>query len=131
MLRRRGYRVELVANASEAVDAVRRDSHAAVLMDCRMPVLDGSAATAEIRRLEGDARRTPIIAMTAHATEGDRGRCIAAGMDDDLSKTLGADTLDAVLQRWLGATQAPVVGRSVLRRLARDVGDRGDRRRHL
>lgn len=118
MLRRRGYRVELVANASEAVDAVRRDSYAAVLMDCQMPVLDGSAATAEIRRLEGDARRTAIIAMIAHAMEGDRGRCIAAGMDDDLSKPLGADTLDAVLQRWLGATQAAVVDRSVLRRLA-------------
>ena len=61
--------------------------------------------------------------MTAHAMEGDRERCIAAGMDDYLSKPLHADDLDAVLQRWISATPPTVVDRSVLRSLARDVGE--------
>ena len=123
ILRRRGYRVDVVTHGAEAVDALRRETYAAVLMDCQMPVLDGYEATAEIRRLEGDARRTPIIAMTAHAMEGDRERCLEAGMDDYLSKPLHADNLDAVLRRWITATRPTVMDRSVLKALARAVGD--------
>src|SRR4051812_45801095 len=74
ILRRRGFTVEVAGNGEEAVDALRRQEFAAVLMDCQMPVLDGYEATTEIRRLEGDVRHTPIIAMTAHAMEGARER---------------------------------------------------------
>jgi PAS domain S-box-containing protein len=123
ILRRRGYRVVVAANGREAVDAVQRETFAAVLMDCQMPVLDGYAATEAIRRLEGDARRIPIIAMTAHAMEGDRERCLEAGMDDYLSKPLRADALAATLGRWMQATTPTVMDRSILRALARDVGD--------
>ena len=103
ILRRRGYRVDIVADGRAAVDAVRRETYAAVLMDCQRPALDGYAATAEIRRLERSARRTPIIAVTAHAMEGDRERCRAAGMDDHLGKPLLADALAATLRRWIAS----------------------------
>jgi PAS domain S-box-containing protein len=123
ILRRRGYRVVIVGDGRQAVEAIQRETYAAVLMDCQMPVLDGYAATGEIRRLEGDERHTPIIAMTAHAMEGDRERCLAAGMDDYLSKPLRADDLDTTLRRWIRPAEPAVMDRSVLRALSRDIGD--------
>jgi two-component system, sensor histidine kinase and response regulator len=102
MLDKRGYVSDLVANGREALAVLERGEHAAVMMDIQMPEIDGFEATARIRARETAGQHLPIIAMTASAMEGDRERCLQAGMDDYISKPLRPDELDAVLERWLG-----------------------------
>ena len=104
MLERLGYQVDVAADGLEAVEAASRYRYAAVLMDVQMPEMDGYSATREIRRREGETRRTPIIAMTAHAMQSDREKAIEAGMDEHITKPVTADVLKAVLQRRIGET---------------------------
>ncbi len=104
MLERLGYRADVAVNGVEAVDALMRTDYAAVLMDCQMPELDGYEATREIRRRQGPPRHTPVIAMTAGATQGDRERCIAAGMDDYISKPVRTADLRLILTKWVDGT---------------------------
>ena len=101
MLENLGYRVDIVPDGRQALEAVSRADYAAVLMDVQMPVMDGYEATAAIRSLEDpDKRGTPIIAMTANAMAGDREKSIAAGMDDYVPKPVKTEALDATLKRW-------------------------------
>ncbi|GAB3793439.1 response regulator [Nocardioides ungokensis] len=102
-----GCEVEVVTDGAEAVQRLA-DEHDfdVVLMDCRMPRLDGFDATRAIRAQEPEGRRVPIIAMTASALEGERERCLAAGMDDFLSKPVNANDLERVVRRWTGARHA-------------------------
>ena len=96
-----GYDADLADDGLRALQAMERTTYDAVLMDVQMPTMDGYETTAEIRRREGAARHTPIIAMTAGAIEGDRERCLAAGMDDYLSKPIDRSAMESVLARWV------------------------------
>lgn len=105
ILEKLGYRFEVVPNGLRALESVRSTSYLAILMDCQMPEMDGFEATAEIRKLERNGERVPIIAMTALAMNGDRERCLAAGMDDYISKPVHVEELHTVLTRWIEATR--------------------------
>jgi CheY-like chemotaxis protein len=93
LLQQMGYRADLASNGLEAVQAVQRQAYDVVLMDVQMPELDGLDATRQICRLQGAAQRPRIVAMTANAMQGDREMCMAAGMDDYLTKPIRVDRL--------------------------------------
>jgi PAS domain S-box-containing protein len=101
-----GYEADAVANGLEAVESCLRTRYDAILMDCQMPEMDGFEATGFIRKAEGDERRTPIIALTASIHAEDRTQCLAAGMDDFLSKPVHLETLASMMRQWVGAGTA-------------------------
>jgi signal transduction histidine kinase/DNA-binding response OmpR family regulator len=106
-LRRLNIEPTVVPNGALAVEAVRRESWALVLMDCHMPVMDGFQATAAIRALGFTSDRLPVIALTASAMADDRTRCLEAGMDDFLTKPLRSEALTSVLTRWMRPGSRP------------------------
>jgi CheY-like chemotaxis protein len=106
MLLRLGYQADVVGNGQEAVDVVTTMPYDLVLMDCQMPVMDGFEATRAIREREGERRHTHIVAVTANAMEGDRQRCLDAGMDDYLPKPFRGGDLQRILDRWVPADDA-------------------------
>jgi signal transduction histidine kinase/DNA-binding response OmpR family regulator/HPt (histidine-containing phosphotransfer) domain-containing protein len=108
MLESLGCHITAADNGWLAIEALNDGVYDAVLMDCQMPVMDGLSATAEIRRREQSSGRArlPIIALTANAMEGDRQRCLAAGMDDFLSKPFSQHQLATLLKRWLALRPA-------------------------
>ena len=97
-----GYTCEIEDDGKLALEAWRRNDYALLLTDCHMPNMDGFELTASIRKdQEGSGKRSPIIAVTANALEGEAERCIAAGMDDYLSKPLAMSDLKATLRKWM------------------------------
>ena len=124
-LEKLGFRVDVAPDGEQAVAMSAAEDYAAIFMDCQMPRLDGYSATAMIRRREdGAGRRTPIVAMTAHALKGDRERCLAAGMDDYLAKPLDHDELQRVLREWVARAAADTA--PTVRTPAGDDGDADD-----
>ncbi|WHZ23366.1 MAG: hypothetical protein OJF47_002478 [Nitrospira sp.] len=126
MLEKLGYRVDVAGNGQEAVAAHERSPYPLIFMDCQMPEMDGFVATRLIRqreqapahdesegptslstihnstfRIPHSRRRVPIIAMTANAMQGDRERCLAAGMDDYVAKPIRLKDLQAIIETWL------------------------------
>jgi CheY-like chemotaxis protein len=118
MLDKIGYRVDVVTNGHEVLDAVAQENYVAILMDVQMPEMDGLEASRRIRAEDSPARdpNIPIIALTAHALDQDRERSLAAGMDDHVSKPIDSETIAKILARHVGRiapARLPVVEASV------------------
>ena len=115
MLERLGHRIDVAQNGLEAVEAVKQISYDLIFMDCHMPEMDGYDATRAIRKWENErteaerpsktpahlSSRTPIVAMTANAMKGDQEKCLAAGMDDYMSKPIKHEELAILMAKWL------------------------------
>jgi two-component system CheB/CheR fusion protein len=96
-----GYQVDGATNGRAALALVDTTDYDLILMDCRMPILDGYATTQQLRQKERGRYHTPVIAMTANAMRGDREKCLAAGMDDYISKPMMLEDLALLIARWV------------------------------
>jgi len=99
LLAQMGYRADLASNGIEAVESVERQPYDVVLMDVQMPEMDGLEASRRINANHPDGRRPRIVAMTANAMAGDREACLAAGMDDYITKPIRVEALVAALMQ--------------------------------
>jgi CheY-like chemotaxis protein/HPt (histidine-containing phosphotransfer) domain-containing protein len=95
-----GYEAHVVENGLQALTALEQEAYPLVLLDCQMPELDGYGAAREIRRREAGTRHVPLIAVTAHAFEGEREKALSAGMDDYVTKPISGVVLGEAIQRW-------------------------------
>lgn len=106
LLKNMGLDFDLAETGRQAVEAVRQRTYAIILMDIRMPELDGLEATKTIRSLGTvNGKQIPIVAVTAQAMDGDKERCIWAGMSDYLSKPFTREELEKTIVRWIGTSQ--------------------------
>jgi CheY-like chemotaxis protein len=103
MLERMGIRSDVAGDGREAVEMMRLIPYDLILMDCQMPEMNGYEASMEIRRAEGQNRRTVIVAMTAEALEGSREHCLACGMDDFIAKPVKVENLVEAIRKWAPA----------------------------
>ena len=101
LVERMGFAVDWVRDGVEALESLERRHYDVVLMDCKMPRMDGYQATRAIRQLPGEAGSVPVIALTANNLEGDDLRCFVAGMDDYLAKPVHSGQLEGRLRHWV------------------------------
>jgi signal transduction histidine kinase/HPt (histidine-containing phosphotransfer) domain-containing protein len=129
LLKELGFSAHVVGNGLEAVEVLNHTPYSLILMDCQMPEMDGFEATGAIRRAEAlTGRHIPIIAMTAHAMQGDREKCIASGMDDYVSKPVTAAKLKEVLVRWFKTDSAAWRGVQPITSVKTDIINGGNAR---
>ena len=104
-----GFLVDVAAHGAEALDMVRDQDYTLILMDCQMPVMDGFEATRAIRALQTPIAQVPIIAVTANVMEGQRDKCLAAGMNDYLPKPINKEVLGETVDKWIPPVNGPKI----------------------
>lgn len=129
LLNKFGYSCDIAVNGADAVKSYKAKWYDLILMDCQMPVMDGYKATKEIRKIENNTKHTPIVALTAHALEGDLEKCLDAGMDDYLSKPINARKLASILTSHLSVQKEDVS--KMINEVVRDIGFTEDETREL
>jgi len=107
MLDKMGCRVDVAMNGLEAIARIEASTYDLIFMDCQMPEMDGYETTAAIRRRSNGSKHIPIIAMTAHAMQGDRETCLQAGMDDYISKPIRKENLSEIIRKWTVSPEGP------------------------